>query len=162
MFMSEIKVEYKPKVGDKVKVKGREDLGTVEVYRVSESFGIYQADVMYEDAAGRHLQSFPIERLESASDLWARINDNDYDQPLDFFLKQLAFQFPLQNKGGQLSNSRTDLLPHQILLTRDVISKKNRRLLVADEVGLGKTIELGMVIKELITREEANRILVIT
>jgi SNF2 family DNA or RNA helicase len=160
--MSEIKVEYKPKVGDKVKVKGREDLGTVEVYRVSESFGIYQADVMYEDAAGRHLQSFPIERLESASDLWARINDNDYDQPLDFFLKQLAFQFPLQNKGGQLSNSRTDLLPHQILLTRDVISKKNRRLLVADEVGLGKTIELGMVIKELITREEANRILVIT
>ena len=160
--MTEVKIEYRPKVGDKVKVKGREDLGTVEIYRVSDSFGIYQADVMYEDAAGRHLQSFPLERLESASDLWARISDNDYDQPLDFFLKQLAFQFPLQNKGGQLSNSRTDLLPHQILLTRDVISKKNRRLLVADEVGLGKTIELGMVIKELVTREEANRILVIT
>ena len=160
--MSEEKGEYRPKDGDKVKDKGREDLGTVEVYRVNESFGVYQADIMYEDSTGRHLQSFPIDRLEFAPDLWERIKNNDYDQPLDFFLKQLAFQFPLQNKGGQLSNSRTDLLPHQILLTGDVISKKNRRILVADEVGLGKTIEVGMVIKELVTRGEANRILVIT
>ncbi len=160
--MPEDRAEYNMKIGDKVRVKGREDLGTVEVYRISESFGIYQADVMYEDANGRHLQSFPLDRLEFAPDLWERIKHNDYDQPLDFFLKQLAFQFPLQNKGGQLSNSRTDLLPHQILLTRDVVSKKNRRLLVADEVGLGKTIEVGMVIKELVSRNEANRILVIT
>ena len=160
--MPEDRAEYNLKIGDKVRVKGREDLGTVEVYRISESFGIYQADVMYEDANGRHLQSFPVDRLEFAPDLWERIKHNDYDLPLDFFLKQLAFQFPLQNKGGQLSNSRTDLLPHQILLTRDVVSKKNRRLLVADEVGLGKTIELGMVIKELVSRNEANRILIIT
>jgi SNF2 family DNA or RNA helicase len=160
--MPEDRIEYNLKIGDKVRVKGREDLGTVEVYRISESFGIYQADVMYEDANGRHLQSFPVDRLEFAPDLWERIKHNDFDQPLDFFLKQLAFQFPLQNKGGQLSNSRTDLLPHQILLTRDVVSKKNRRLLVADEVGLGKTIEVGMVIKELVSRNEANRILVIT
>ena len=160
--MPEDKAEYNLKVGDKVRVKGREDLGTVEIYRVSESFGVYQADVMYEDANGRHLQSFPLDRLEFAPDLWERIKQNDYDQPLDFFLKQLAFQFPLQNKGGQLSNSRTDLLPHQILLTRDIVSKKNRRLLVADEVGLGKTIEVGMVIKELVSRSEANRILIIT
>ena len=72
----------------------------------------------------------------------------------------MAFQLPLQNNGGQLSNSRTDLFPHQILLTRDVVSMSHRRLLVADEVGLGKTIELGMIIKELISRGEANRVLI--
>lgn len=162
MIATEKREEYKPKIGDRVKVKGRDDLGIVEVYRVSDNFGIYQADVMYEDSAGRHLQTFPVDRLELSLDLWERIKNNDFDSPHDYYLKQLAFQFPLQNRGGQLSNSRTDLLPHQILLTRDIISKKNRRILVADEVGLGKTIEAGMVIKELVTRAEANRILIIT
>lgn len=162
MFTAEQKIEYMPKVGERVRVQGRDDLGIVEIYRVSELYGIYQADIMYEDSNGRHLQSFPIERLEPAPDLWQRILHNDLDSPIDFLLKQLAFQLPLQNKGGQLSNSRTDLLPHQILLTRDVISMNHRRLLVADEVGLGKTIELGMIIKELISRGEANRILIIT
>ena len=162
MFTTEQKVEYMPKVGERVRVKGREDLGTVEVYRVSELYSIYQADIMYEDTNGRHLQSFPIERLEPAPDLWQRIMNNNVDSSVDFLLKQLAFQLPLQNNGGQLSNSKTDLLPHQILLTRDVVSMRHRRLLVADEVGLGKTIELGMIIKELISRGEASRILIVT
>lgn len=162
MFTAEQKIEYMPKEGERVKVKGREDLGIVEVYRVSELYGIYQADIMYEDNTGRHLQSFPVERLEPAPDLWQRIIRSDLDAPVDFLLKQLAFQLPLQNNGGQLSNSRTDLLPHQILLTRDLVSMRHRRLLVADEVGLGKTIELGMIIKELISRGEVNRILIVT
>ena len=162
MLTAEQKVDYMPNVGERVRVKGREDLGTVEVYRVSELYGIYQADIMYEDSNGRHLQSFPIERLEPAPDLWQRIINNKVDSSVDFLLKQLAFQLPLQNNGGQLSNSRTDLLPHQILLTRDVVTMRHRRLLVADEVGLGKTIELGMIIKELISRGEAIRVLIVT
>ncbi|MBN1551108.1 DEAD/DEAH box helicase, partial [bacterium] len=95
-------------------------------------------------------------------DLWERVKAGDFDAPLDFLLKQLSFLFPLQNTGGQLSNSRTDLLPHQILLTRDIVSQSHRRLLIADEVGLGKTIEMGMILRELITRKEADRILIVT
>jgi superfamily II DNA or RNA helicase len=157
-------VAYTPsvKVGNKVHVKGREDLGIVEVYRVSELYGVYQADIVYEDATGRHLQSFPIDRLEPAPDPWERILRNDFDAPIDYLLKQLAFQIPLQNTGGQLSNSRTDLLPHQILLTRDLLAAKQRRFLIADEVGLGKTIEVGMTLRELIQRGEAHRVLIVT
>lgn len=153
---------YQPKAGERVRVTGRDDLGIVEVYRVSDVFGSYQADVMVEDGSGRHLHSFPIERLEPAPDLWERVKSGDFDAPLDFLLKQLSFQLPLQNAGGQLSNSRTDLLPHQILLTRDVVSQSRRRLLIADEVGLGKTIEMGMILRELIARKEVNRILIVT
>lgn len=155
-------MNYQPKAGERVRIIGRDDLGIVEVYRVSDVFGSYQADVMVEDDTGRHLHSFPIERLEPAPDLWERVRSNDFDNPLDFLLKQLSFQLPLQNAGGQLSNSRTDLLPHQILLTHDVVSRSYRRFLIADEVGLGKTIEMGMILRELITRKEANRILIVT
>jgi SNF2 family DNA or RNA helicase len=70
-------------------------------------------------------------------------------------------QFPLANTGGELSNSRTALLPHQILLTHDVVAATRRRFLIADEVGLGKTIETGMILRELLARGEAERILVI-
>jgi SNF2 family DNA or RNA helicase len=154
--------ENLPKVGESVKIKGKYDLGIGEILRVGDVYGVYQADVVFEDKNGRRLESFPVEKIEVVKDPWARIRDMDFDEPLDFLLRQLAYQIPLQNTGGQLSNSRTQLLPHQILLTRDVVASKRRRLLIADEVGLGKTIETGMIIKELVTRNEADRILIIT
>ncbi len=149
-------------VGSLVRIKGRENLGTGEILRVSDTYGIYQADIVFDNAEGRRLESLPVERLEPAPDIWERAKNGQTDNPLDFLLKQLSFEFPIQNSGGQLSNSRTDLLPHQILLTRDVVSLKKRRLLIADEVGLGKTIEAGMILRELMTRQEARRILIIT
>lgn len=161
-IVSENIIKYIPKVGDKVKVSGRDDLGIVEVYRVTDSYNLLQAEIMYEDSNGRHLQSFPVDRLEAAPDYWEKAKNTIFDSHIDYLLKQLSFQLPLQNQGGQLSNSRTELLPHQILLTRDLVSAKIRRMLIADEVGLGKTIETGMVIKELITRGEANRVLIVT
>ena len=148
-------------VDDLVQVEGRGDLGVGEVLHVRESGGVYEADVAFEGPDGRVLQSFPVGRLQRAPDLVDRLEAGDFDDPLDFLLKQLAYQFPLQNSGGELSNSRTDLLPHQILLTHDVVGATRRHFLIADEVGLGKTIEAGMVIRELAARGEAERVLVI-
>ena len=56
------------------------------------------------------------------------------------------------NSGGELSASRVNLLPHQILLVHDLVEMAERRMLVADEVGLGKTIETGMLLRELNAR----------
>jgi len=52
-------------------------------------------------------------------------------------------------------------LPHQIKVLQKVISKSSVRYLFADEVGLGKTIEAGLAIKELKMRGRAQRILVV-
>jgi len=144
-----------------VRIQGRDDLGVGEVVRIRESDGAYQADVVFERADGRHLETLPLERLVIERDLWERLSVGDLDPVEDFLLKQLAYRLPLANAGGELSNSRTDLLPHQILLTHDVVARQRRRLLVADEVGLGKTIETGMVIRELVSRGQARRILIV-
>jgi superfamily II DNA or RNA helicase len=52
-------------------------------------------------------------------------------------------------------------LPHQILALLKAVSSDRIRLLLADEVGLGKTIEAGLIIKELKLRGLIRRILVV-
>ena len=148
-------------IGKLVRVKGRPELGTGEVLRLSGANGDEHADVAFDNPDGRRLETLPLSRLESVPGIWDRLEQGDFDQPLDFALRQLAFQFPLANTGGELSSSRTDLLPHQILLTHDIVAAVRRRFLIADEVGLGKTIETGMIIRELVARGEAERILVV-
>jgi SNF2 family DNA or RNA helicase len=146
----------------KVKVPYRPDLGTGAVLQVAEAPGGYtQVDVVFEKDGKRFLETFPQSRVEPVADIFQRYQNGESDHPMDFFLKQLSYQLPLENLGGELSNSKTDLLPHQILLTHQIISARRRKFLIADEVGLGKTIEVGMIIKELLARGEAKRILII-
>ena len=133
------------KVNERVRVAGLEHLGVGEVLRICESGGVYQADVVFDHPDGRTLETVPLERLERAPYIFERLASGDVDSLQDFLLKQLAYQLPLANAGGELSNSRTDLLPHQILLTRDIVESEWRKYLIADEVGLGKTIETGLI-----------------
>lgn len=52
-------------------------------------------------------------------------------------------------------------LPHQILVLEKVMQSEQNRFLLADEVGMGKTIEAGLILKELKLRGDVKRILVI-
>src|SRR5918997_1442172 len=53
-------------------------------------------------------------------------------------------------------------LPHQIEVARRVLRHMGGRAILADEVGLGKTIEAGIILKELLVRGLARRILILT
>lgn len=100
-----------------------------------------------------------IERVDSPLDRVAR---SQWDEPWRFELRMLAARFLTGNKGGQLSNARTEILPHQIFAAHRVVSSVRRRFLLADEVGLGKTIEAGMIWQSLMQRGQAKRTLIIT
>lgn len=52
-------------------------------------------------------------------------------------------------------------LPHQLYALNRAVAGKNIRYLLADEVGLGKTIEAGLIIKELKARGLIKRVLII-
>lgn len=60
-----------------------------------------------------------------------------------------------------LSNARVEPKLHQVFATHRVTSKLFPRIILADEVGLGKTIEAGLVMKELRARQVIDRVLVV-
>ena len=60
-----------------------------------------------------------------------------------------------------LGNVGVDIKPHQVAVAHKVVSNYPHRFLLCDEVGLGKTIEAGMVLKELRARGSAQRVLAI-
>jgi len=148
--------------GTKVRISYLPDQPIGEVVRVREdNDNGYRLDIALERDGKRILESCAATAVELVDDVFGRFQKRQYCHPRDFFLRLLSYDFPLENAGGSLSNSKTDLLPHQILLTHTLINSPRRRYLIADEVGLGKTIETGMVIREMHARGEGNRILVI-
>ena len=54
------------------------------------------------------------------------------------------------------------ILPHQVKAAIRVLIHMQGRAILADEVGLGKTIEAGIIIKELIARGKAKSVLILT
>ena len=59
------------------------------------------------------------------------------------------------------SSSRTKTFEYQFRPLFKILKTKEHRLLIADEVGLGKTIEAGIILKELSARSMCSRILII-
>ena len=60
-----------------------------------------------------------------------------------------------------LAGCRTSLLTHQIYIAHEVARRYAPRVLLADEVGLGKTIEAGLIIHQQLLAETAKRVLIV-
>ena len=65
------------------------------------------------------------------------------------------------NPLSSLTNSKTMLLPHQVQAAIHVVEALRPRILIADEVGLGKTVEAGLIIKELILKYSYKKTLIV-
>lgn len=72
-----------------------------------------------------------------------------------------AHALPLLESAAALTSAKIDLLPHQVVLTHRIATASPRRFLIADEVGLGKTIETALVLRELASRGELHRALMV-
>ena len=77
------------------------------------------------------------------------------------WLSYQAHALPLLDSAAALTSAKIDLLPHQVVLTHRIATSSPRRFLIADEVGLGKTIETALILRELASRGELNRALMV-
>lgn len=60
-----------------------------------------------------------------------------------------------------LLGPRVQLLPHQFYIAEQACQREHPRLLLADEVGLGKTIEAGLILHRLYLQERVHRALIV-
>jgi len=82
-----------------------------------------------------------------------------------YFLRERAARWWVSNQSDDLlclPNCRIERLEYQIRTALRVMGPLRGRALLSDEVGLGKTIEAGLIIKELLTRGMVKKILVLT
>jgi len=92
------------------------------------------------------------------------IKSKRIDPPQNFLIKYWANLFHSYYTSYQIkciTNSRLSLMPHQINVAHRLSEEHFPRVILADEVGLGKTIEAGIYIKEMMARNLAERILII-
>lgn len=90
-----------------------------------------------------------------------RAVDGNAERARKAWLSYEAHALPVMESASALTSAKIDLLPHQVVLTHRIATASPRRYLVADEVGLGKTIETALILRELASRGELNRALMV-
>lgn len=71
-------------------------------------------------------------------------------------------KIPTDNKIHIGDKAAMDLMPFQLEPAQMALNRTRQRILIADTVGLGKTLEAGILMSELIERGKGKRILVVT
>jgi len=94
----------------------------------------------------------------------ARLEAGLVDDSVVFDLRRDTLQIReqlLRSPVHGLMGGRVELLPHQFYIAREVSSRLAPRVLLSDEVGLGKTIEAGLIIHRLLRTGRADRVLLL-
>ena len=107
----------------------------------------------------------PADSLRPAADRFDQIVQGmvpaSPDRLEQLWLAVEAEELPLMESATTLTSAKVDLLPHQVVLVHRVANVRPKRFLVADEVGLGKTIEAALILRELASRGELTRAIMI-
>ena len=148
-------------VGDRVKTD--EDLYfTITARNELNECVIYQGD----DDEGHEvsIHELDLNSFVQFSQPQDRLFAGQVDKNRQFKLRTqaLAHQHRLQSSPVfGLMGARVQLLPHQIYIAYQVAQRHAPRVLLADEVGLGKTIEAGLIIHQQLLTGRASRVLIV-
>jgi len=108
------------------------------------------------------LQRVPVGELRPAASLAKAILEERLGDPTEAILRAQALAISSVNdQWGVFSRSRVQILPHQLWVCRKVTNFWPFRWLIADDVGLGKTIEAGLILMPLLARNHVRRLLIL-
>ncbi len=139
--------------GQAVTINGYQEIDGLITYQVSDAAG--KAMSLPEQELDHYVQlNRPSERLFSGQidpERWFELRYQTIEQS-----NRLSHN-PLHG----LTGCRTALIPHQLYIAHEVANRYAPRVLLADEVGLGKTIEAGLIIHHQVLNERVRRVLII-
>lgn len=100
--------------------------------------------------------------IEVVRSLADALTEGKLDDPLAVLARAQALLIhSINDQWGVFSRSRVQLLPHQLWVCRQVTQHWPARWLVADDVGLGKTIEAGLILTPLLAGGRIQRLLIL-
>ena len=136
-----------------LEVQSVQDLDGLKCYVVKDQAGAESLLPETQISALVHLTS-PSQRLLSGQ------FDKAFEYQLRVATLEQQHQLEVADARGLLG-PRTSLLSHQIYIAHEVASRYAPRVLLADEVGLGKTIEAGLILHRQLHTGLANRVLIV-
>jgi len=115
--------------------------------------------VEFDDGRILKVPAGEVEERASTSDAVASAT---WSSPLAVMTRTLAAAIRSTNdRWGVFSPSRIAVLPHQLWVCQRVLRAWPSRWLIADDVGLGKTIEAGLILTPLVSRGHVKRLLIL-
>jgi len=93
-----------------------------------------------------------------------RLYAGRFDSPATFALRRRSLELLHRSRQSPVRGfigGRIDLIPHQLYIAHQVANRHAPRVMLSDEVGLGKTIEAGLILHRLLLSGRAKRILVL-
>jgi len=152
-----IKDELQDQEGTKWLVESFEDRHGVVRYNVIRTLedGTEERKALNETRVGAHIQlSKPLDRLLASQ--------VDYKEWYDLRIEALMMQANMKSSPLRgMIGARVGLIPHQLYIAHEVGQRFAPRVLLADEVGLGKTIEAGLIIHQQLKTGHSERILIL-
>jgi ATP-dependent helicase HepA len=118
----------------------------------------------YESAEGAVFGEQELDHLIEDETPVAAFLMGHWSHPKTFRLRERAWALRAKSLDPDLRGlvgPRISLLPHQLSIASDVARREYPRLLLADEVGLGKTIEAGLIFSSLRALGRAKRVLIV-
>lgn len=143
------------KVGDVVPLQDGESITITEVQEQNDIifYGDDERFVPETHLSGQIQLNQPTDRLFSG-----QIDNNNLYELRQIALQQLSKLRKRPFYG--LLGGRTSLLPHQLYIAEQVTQDSIPRVLLADEVGLGKTIEAGLILHRLLLQQRISRVMI--
>jgi ATP-dependent helicase HepA len=118
----------------------------------------------YVGPAGQRVREDVISDLTSVSSPSERLMAGQADPSEVFDLRLRALQARAKFRQSEVRGflgGRIDLIPHQFYILNEVSNRQIPRVLLADEVGLGKTIEACLILQRLLATGRAKRALIL-